>query len=100
MDLMYEGVVPSDVGAVDLSPPEFLRLAGHPLRWSLLGELARSDRLVHELGDLVGQPQNLVSYHLGKLRAARVVRARRSAADGRDSYYAADLDRLGDLLRA
>ena len=32
-----------------ISPPRFLRLAGHPLRWQLLSELARSDRRVGEL---------------------------------------------------
>jgi protein-tyrosine-phosphatase len=64
----------------------------------LLGELARSDRNVHELTGLVGEPQNLVSYHLGKLREARIVTARRSSADRRDSYYAVDLTRLGGLL--
>jgi ArsR family transcriptional regulator, arsenate/arsenite/antimonite-responsive transcriptional repressor / arsenate reductase (thioredoxin) len=82
----------------ELSPPGFLRLAGHPLRWRLLSELARSDRMVHELTGLVGQPQNLVSYHLGKLRAGRLVSARRSSADGRDAYYTLDLTRLRALL--
>ena len=88
--------------AVDqgLAPPEFLQLAGHPLRWRLLGELARSDRMVHELTGLVGEPQNLVSYHLGKLRDARLVSARRSSADRRDAYYTVDLTRVGDLLSA
>jgi protein-tyrosine-phosphatase len=43
-------------------------------------------------------PQNLVSYHLGRLRAERVVSRRRSAADGRDSYYLLELDRCGELL--
>ena len=52
----------------DLSPPSFLRLAGHPLRWRLLRELARSDRQVRELCALIGRPQSLVSYHLGRLR--------------------------------
>jgi len=80
-----------------VEPPEFLRLAGHPLRW-LLGELARSDRTVRELCGLVAEPQNLVSYHLGKLRRARVVAARRSSADGRDTYYRADLTRLAERL--
>jgi len=84
----------------ELSPTGFLHLAGHPLRWRLLGELARSDRMVHELTGLVGQPQNLVSYHLGKLRDARLVSARRSSADRRDSYYTTDLTRLGELLAA
>jgi protein-tyrosine-phosphatase/DNA-binding transcriptional ArsR family regulator len=84
----------------DIAPPEFLQLAGHPLRWRLLGELARSDRVVHELTRLVGEPQNLVSYHLGKLRDGRLVSARRSAADRRDTYYGLDLARFGELLSA
>src|SRR5476649_250547 len=82
----------------DVAPPEFLQLTGHPLRWRLLGELARSDRVVHELTELVGAPQNLVSYHLGKLRDGRLVSARRSSADRRDSYYALDLGRVRALM--
>jgi protein-tyrosine-phosphatase len=85
---------------IDLSPPAFLQLAGHPLRWRLLSELARSDRLVHELTDRVGEAQNLVSYHLAKLRDARLVSARRSSADGRDTYYGLELARFGALLSA
>lgn len=80
--------------------PEFLKLAGHPLRWKLLCELARSDRVVQELTDLVGEPQNLVSYHLAKLRDARLVSTRRSSADRRDAYYSVDLTRVRDLLSA
>lgn len=82
----------------EVAPPEFLQLAGHPLRWRLLAQLARSDRLVNELTDLVGEPQNLVSYHLGKLRDGRLVSARRSSADRRDTYYTVDLARIGGLL--
>jgi protein-tyrosine-phosphatase/DNA-binding transcriptional ArsR family regulator len=82
----------------DVLPPAFFQLAGHPLRWRLLGALARSDRVVTELTDLTGEPQNLVSYHLAKLRDARLVSARRSSADGRDTYYALDLARLEGLL--
>ena len=48
----------------------------------------------------MGQPQNLVSYHLGKLRDGRLVSARRSSADGRDAYYMVDLARLRTLLAA
>jgi protein-tyrosine-phosphatase len=81
-----------------VTPPEFLQLAGHPLRWQLLRELARSDRTVHELTGLVGEAQNLVSYHLGKLREAGLVSTRRSSADGRDAYYTADLTRIGVLF--
>jgi protein-tyrosine-phosphatase/DNA-binding transcriptional ArsR family regulator len=85
---------------VETAPPEFLQLAGHPLRWRLLGELARSDRTVHELTGILGEAQNLVSYHLGRLRDAGLVSKRRSSADGRDAYYTVDLTRIGELLSA
>ena len=80
------------------SPPRFLRLAGHPLRWRLLSELARSDRRVGELCELAGRRQSLVSYHLRQLRDAGLVSLRRSAADGRDTYYVLALARCGELL--
>ena len=80
------------------SPPQFLRLAGHPVRWQLLSELARSDRRVGELCDLAGRRQSLVSYHLRQLRDGGLVSVRRSAADGRDTYYVLDLERCGELL--
>src|SRR5215218_10178306 len=80
------------------SPPRFLRLAGHPLRWRLLSELARSDLRVGELCVLAGQRQSLVSYHLRQLRDGGLVSARRSTADGRDTYYVLELARCGELL--
>ncbi|WP_410665209.1 ArsR family transcriptional regulator [Amycolatopsis sp. lyj-84] len=79
-------------------PPPFVRLASEPLRWRLLRELAHGDRRVRELVESVGQPQNLVSYHLRKLRAAELVTARRSSFDGRDTYYHLDLERCADSL--
>ena len=79
-------------------PPEILGLLSDPLRWQLVVELGRSDRRVGELVQLVGKPQNLVSYHLAELRRAGIVSARRSSADGRDVYYRADLFRCRDLL--
>src|SRR5690348_15142154 len=82
------------------APPSFVQLAGHPLRWWLLGELARSDRRVRELVSLVGQPQNLISYHLGRLRAGRLVAARRSTFDARDAYYHLALANWADALAA
>jgi protein-tyrosine-phosphatase len=78
--------------------PSIFRLAGHPLRWQLLSELARSDRQVRELTKMVGKAQSLVSYHLGQLRAGRLVSMRRSSADGRDAYYSLDLARCRGLL--
>jgi protein-tyrosine-phosphatase len=83
---------------MEQEPPAFLSAAGHPLRWGLLSALAAGDRQVHELTALVGQPQNLVSYHLGKLRKADLVTARRSSADRRDTYYALNLARCAAML--
>src|SRR4051812_10381753 len=98
--LMYRPHVARQQLDPGVTPPEFLQVAGHPLRWRLLHELAASDRTVHELTGLVGEAQNLVSYHLGKLRDAGLVSTRRSSADGRDAYYSADLSRIGHLLTA
>ncbi|MFC6015815.1 MarR family transcriptional regulator [Plantactinospora solaniradicis] len=74
-----------------VTPPTVLRLTGHPVRWQLLSELARSDRQVRELGELIGQRQSLTSYHLGQLREGGLVTMRRSSADKRDTYYSLDL---------
>jgi len=73
-------------------------LAAHPLRWRLLAELADSDYRVRELVTLVGEAQNLVSYHLRLLRDGGLVTVTRSSFDGRDSYYHLDLDRCADAL--
>lgn len=89
--LMYSGrMVPS---AQVAAPPAFVRLVAHPLRWKLLTTLADSDYRVRELVTRVGEPQNLVSYHLRLLRGGGLVTATRSSFDGRDSYYHLDLDR-------
>jgi protein-tyrosine-phosphatase/DNA-binding transcriptional ArsR family regulator len=82
----------------ETSPPRFLGLAGHPLRWRLLIELASSDRRVGELCELAGRRQSLVSYHLRQLRDGGLVSMRRSAADSRDTYYVLDLARCAELL--
>jgi protein-tyrosine-phosphatase len=70
----------------------------HPLRWQLLRQLACGDLRVRELTAAVGEPQNLVSYHLGLLRTCGLVGTRRSAADGRELYYRANLARCAQLL--
>lgn len=86
------------ISELPLPPPGFLRLAAHPVRWRLLSELALSDRRVGELCATLAAPQSLVSYHLSLLRAERLVSRRRSAADGRDSYYVIDLGRCREVL--
>ena len=53
---------------------------------------------MRELTNLVSQPQSLVSYHLRKLRSGELLTVRRSAFDGRDSYYTLDLERCSELL--
>ena len=80
------------------APPVFVRLAAHPLRWWLLTELAHTDLRVRELMARVGEPQNLVSYHLRQLRDGGLVTATRSSFDGRDTYYHLDLDRCAAAL--
>ena len=81
-----------------LAPPAFVRLSGHPVRWQLLSALAESDLRVRELVARVGEPQNLVSYHLRLLREGGLVATTRSSFDGRDSYYHLDLDRCAGGL--
>jgi protein-tyrosine-phosphatase/DNA-binding transcriptional ArsR family regulator len=83
-----------------VAAPRFARLAAHPLRWWLLTALAGTDHRVRELTELVGQPQNLVSYHLRLLREAGLVTAHRSGFDGRDTYYHLRLDRCAQELAA
>ncbi|MGX1564226.1 arsenate reductase/protein-tyrosine-phosphatase family protein [Streptomyces sp. NPDC055506] len=82
----------------DPAGPAFVQLAAHPLRWKLLTELAASDYRVRELVERVGQPQNLVSYHLRLLRGGGLVTARRSSFDARDSYYHLDLAQCAHAL--
>ena len=91
---MYDGLM-----ATAVEPHQILLVLGHPHRWSILSHLAHSDQRVGELTELVGQPQNLVSYHLRELRDAGVVSSRRSSFDARDTYYRLDLEHCTALLR-
>jgi ArsR family transcriptional regulator, arsenate/arsenite/antimonite-responsive transcriptional repressor / arsenate reductase (thioredoxin) len=102
MASLRSGGMKSAVSAGDVAgddPPPFVRLASHPLRWRLLRELVQSDRTVKELMALVDEPQSLVSYHLRLLRESGLVTARRSSADGRDSYHAIDLPACREALQ-
>lgn len=78
-------------------PPEVLKLAGHPIRWSVLTRLARSDYRVQELVAFLQLPQNLVSYHLRQLRVGNLVTERKSSADERSVYYSLDLEQFRAL---
>jgi protein-tyrosine-phosphatase len=76
------------------STPPIINLLAHRLRWNIVLALTRSDARVQELVQLLKQPPNLVSYHLKRLRASKLVSEHRSAADGRDVYYSLDLEKL------
>ena len=79
-------------------PPLLFQIGADPVRWSLLHALSGTDLRVGELCTTVGRPQNLVSYHLRKLRESGLVTFRRSSADARDTYYALDLPRSAALF--
>lgn len=75
-------------------PPDILKLVAHEIRWAVVRELARSDYRVQELVERLQLPQNLLSYHLRKLREGRLVTERRSSADEREVYYRLDLEQF------
>ncbi len=89
-----------NVATSSAQAPGILKLLAHELRWSILVLLGRSDYFGQELVQLLGQPQNLISYHLRKLYEQRLVTERRSTADGRDIYYSLDLTELRTLYFA
>jgi ArsR family transcriptional regulator, arsenate/arsenite/antimonite-responsive transcriptional repressor / arsenate reductase (thioredoxin) len=83
--------------AVTHFPPVLGALA-HDLRWTIVGLLVPGDLRTGEIVARTGQAPSLVSYHLARLRDAGLVSARRSSADGRDSYHTLDLDAVGRAL--
>jgi ArsR family transcriptional regulator, arsenate/arsenite/antimonite-responsive transcriptional repressor / arsenate reductase (thioredoxin) len=89
---------PARVSVSGVPVPPVVRLLADPLRWRLVRELAGGDLRVRELVTALGQPQNLVSYHLRQLRAGGLVTARRSSFDARDTYYRLDLERCQQAL--
>lgn len=65
-----------------------LKALAHPLRLLVVHELQHGDRCVHELVELSGAPQPLVSQHLRVLRDAGLVTTTRRAREVR--YAIAD----------
>src|SRR5258708_34214495 len=80
-----------------LAPPEVLKLAGHPIRWSMLTRLARSDYRVQELLAFLQLPQYLVPYHLRQLRTGHLVPERKSSAAERSAYSSPNLEQFLSL---
>jgi ArsR family transcriptional regulator, arsenate/arsenite/antimonite-responsive transcriptional repressor / arsenate reductase (thioredoxin) len=89
-----------EMTSTSMQLPDFLKALAHELRWKILVFLAHSDHNVAEIVRFLGQPQNVVSYHLRKLREHHVVTERRSSADSRDVYYSLDLDSFRFLYQA
>jgi ArsR family transcriptional regulator, arsenate/arsenite/antimonite-responsive transcriptional repressor / arsenate reductase (thioredoxin) len=83
--------------AVAPSPP-VLGVLAHDLRWTIVSLLVAGDLRTGEIVARTGQAPSLVSYHLARLREAGLVSARRSTADGRDSYHILDLDAIGGAV--
>ena len=74
------------------------KLLSNDLRWKLLTVLSQTDLRVQELTELLGQPQNLVSYHLQKLHDAGLVLEHHSIADGREVYYGINLKQIRTMF--
>jgi len=72
------------------------RLLGDPRRLALLHLLTSRERCVCEFEELLGWPQNLISHHLGILRRAGLVAARR---DAQWVYYSLVPDRFERVRR-
>ncbi len=71
---------------------QFFYALKDPLRLDILATLARAGEMtVSELVQAVRVSQPLVSWHLGRLRAAGLVRVERT---GREARYSVDLERL------
>ncbi|THF69191.1 helix-turn-helix transcriptional regulator [Deinococcus sp. Arct2-2] len=61
-----------------------LKALSHEIRFDLVRYLAGGERCVCDLEALLGLPQSKVSYHLGILRDADLVRAEQR---GKNMYY-------------
>jgi ArsR family transcriptional regulator len=65
-------------------------LVSDPVRAGILALLADGPRCVCEMAAALGERQNNVSNHLGKLRRAGLIRASRHVIDARWVYYERD----------
>lgn len=77
-----------------MQAPEIFKILSDDLRWAIIQQLRLSDMKVSELAQALQEADNKISYHLGKLREANLVRERRSSADSRDVYYSLQLNEL------
>jgi protein-tyrosine-phosphatase len=79
---------------------QFFKVLADETRLAIVRLLAVTDL---RAGDVVARlrvPANAASYHFKHLRAAGLLRDRRSSLDARDVYYSVDLQRLQTLYQA
>ena len=74
---------------------DVFKLLGDPTRVRLVDALAHGERCVCDLASLVGLSESAISHQLRLLRAARLVRVRRS---GRMAFYSLDDHHVVGLL--
>ena len=74
---------------------EIFRLLGDPTRVRIVDALSHGERCVCDLAALVGLTESAVSHQLRLLRAARLVRVRRT---GRMAYYSLDDHHVAGLV--
>ncbi len=102
--MRYHCLVPRTATARPLPSPaeqlvtaaSLLRALANEHRVGIVLELERGERCVHELVEVLGVTQPLVSQHLRVLRAERLVTSRRR---GREVAYALSDDHVAHIVR-
>ncbi|WP_241030397.1 metalloregulator ArsR/SmtB family transcription factor [Paraburkholderia sp. Ac-20347] len=74
---------------------ELFRVLGDPTRLKIVLVCVTGRRAVGAIADVLGLSPSLVSHHLRRLRAARIVRAER---EGKQVFYAAADAHIGTML--
>jgi DNA-binding transcriptional ArsR family regulator len=78
-----------------IAATDLLRALASEHRLAIVQELSDGTRCVHELADVLGVSQSLVSQHLRVLRAAKVVRTERR---GREVAYSLADDHVAHIV--
>jgi protein-tyrosine-phosphatase/DNA-binding transcriptional ArsR family regulator len=84
--------------AVDIV--QFFKALSDETRLAIVRLLALTDLRAGDVVERLQVPANAASYHFKHLRAAGLLRDRRSSLDARDVYYSVDLERLRALFEA
>lgn len=87
---------PSPTAEQLITAADLLRALANEHRVGIVLQLERGERCVHELVEVLGVTQPLVSQHLRVLRAERVVTSRRR---GREVSYALSDDHVAHIVR-